>query len=98
MERVYDIQQFEVTPQGISFKIGQESIEVPLETTGSRLLPTATIKQLQVFEIDDDGIGIYWPLLDEDLSISGLLKSAEREDLVVQQISSIPSASSVLPV
>jgi len=41
-----------------------------------------------ILELDDHVIGIHWPVLDEDLSISGLLRSAAREDLVVREIQS----------
>ena len=95
MEKVYDIENFEVNLQRIKFEISQQLIEIPLSKTGSRLLSKATEKQLQVFEIDYDGIGVYWPLLDEDLSIAGLLRSAGREDLVVHQIGSIPTTASI---
>ena len=93
MEKVYDIQNFEVNLQRIKLKISQELIEIPWSETGSRLLSKATEKQLQVFEIDYDGIGVYWSLIDEDLSIAGLLRSAGREDLIVHQIASIPSTA-----
>lgn len=37
-------------------------------------LSNATKSQLDHFELLDDGEGIHWPELDEDLSISGLLQ------------------------
>ena len=89
MDKVYDIQELMVTPNTISFRLRDQEIEISIDQSGSRLLPNATMDQLQVFEIDNDGIEIYWPLLDEDLSISGLLKSAGREDLIVSDIDSI---------
>ena len=62
---------------------------VPLSKTGSKVLPHAKLEHLQIFELDDDGIGIFWPVLDEDLSIAGLLRSAGREGLVVKEIPSL---------
>jgi len=38
-----------------------------------RLL-SATADQRQNFEILGDGVGIHWPDVDEDLSVSGLLR------------------------
>ncbi|MBF0352924.1 MAG: DUF2442 domain-containing protein [SAR324 cluster bacterium] len=89
MEKIYDIQDFTISSQSISFKIKNERISIPLEKTGSKLMMSAQENQLQIFEIDVDGIGIYWPLIDEDLSISGLLRSANRDDLIVKKIGSI---------
>ncbi len=89
MDKVYELQELSVTRNTISFRLRSQDIKISIDQSGSRLLPNATIGQLQVFEIDDDGIGIYWPLLDEDLSVSGLLKSAGREDLIVSDIDSV---------
>jgi hypothetical protein len=64
-------------------------IEVPLNKTGSKMLPQAKPEYLKIFEVDQDGIGIYWPLLDEDLSVEGLLRAAGRDDLIVNNIKSL---------
>jgi hypothetical protein len=39
----------------------------------SKTLGNASEKEKNVFEISPSGYGIYWPLLDEDISIDGLL-------------------------
>lgn len=39
----------------------------------SQVLHNAPEKDRQMFEISPAGYGIHWPLLDEDLSIDGLL-------------------------
>jgi len=39
----------------------------------SRALKNASDVEKMVYEISPSGYGIYWPLLDEDLSIRGLL-------------------------
>jgi len=39
-----------------------------------KLLKSATLKQLQSYEISRTGV--HWPALDEDLSLRGFLKSA----------------------
>ena len=89
MDKIYDIKQLRITQQYISLELAGNKIKVPLTQTGSKILTQAKREYLEIFEVDDDGIGIYWPLLDEDLSIKGLLRSAGREDLVVKHIPSI---------
>ena len=81
--KVHDVKNLEVTSQEIRFEISGSFITVPLQQTASYILPKAELQQLQIFEVDHYGIGIHWPLLDEDLSIAGLLRVAGREDLVV---------------
>ena len=39
----------------------------------SPLLQNASSQERDVFEISPSGYGIHWPLLDEDISIDGLL-------------------------
>ncbi len=39
----------------------------------SSTLQNASDKERQTFEISPSGYGIHWPLLDEDISIDGLL-------------------------
>lgn len=39
----------------------------------SPLLQQASSQERNVFEISPSGYGIHWPLLDEDISIDGLL-------------------------
>jgi len=89
MNKIYDITQLKVNKKYISFELKGNKIHVPLTQTGSDILPVAKHEFVKIYEIDEDGIGIYWPALDEDLSIEGLLRSAGREDLVVKHIPSI---------
>ena len=39
-----------------------------------RLLADATESERKQFEIFGNGVGIHWPLVDEDLSVSGLVR------------------------
>lgn len=49
----------------------------------SEILHRADEKEKNTFEISPSGYGIHWPLLDEDLSIDGLLGivHAPRKDI-----------------
>ena len=89
MSKVYDVKNLKIDSEFISLELSDITIKVPLIKTGSKILPKARLEHLQIFEIDDDGIGIYWPVLDEDLSVAGLLRSAGRDDLVVEDIPSV---------
>ena len=44
----------------------------------SPALQNASKKEKNLFEISPSGYGIHWPLLDEDLSIDGLLSVIHR--------------------
>jgi len=42
-------------------------------------LQKATTEQRQYFEISASGYGIHWPLIDEDLSVDGLVRLADSQ-------------------
>ncbi|MGH7202609.1 MAG: DUF2442 domain-containing protein [Planctomycetaceae bacterium] len=44
----------------------------------SRRLASATAEQRTRAELSPGGYGIHWPLIDEDLTIGGLMRRAER--------------------
>lgn len=88
MSNIYPIRNFTITGDAIRFELGDAAICVPFERAGSKVLPTARAEQRQVFELDEDGLGVHWPLLDEDLSIAGLLRAAGRDDLIAPVIPS----------
>ncbi len=89
MDKVYDVKNLTVDQKAIRFELAGEKVTVPLSESGSTVLPQAKAEHLRIFELDADGLGIYWPVLDEDLSIAGLLRSAGREDLIVNNIPSL---------
>ena len=43
------------------------------------LLYEATTEQRRTYEIDGGGISLYWPDIDEDLSIAGLMAGVDWE-------------------
>ena len=43
------------------------------------LLHKATPEQREKYEIDSGGISLYWPDIDEDLSIAGLMAGVDWE-------------------
>ena len=94
MGKIYDVKRLSVDREAIRFELTGAKITVPLSESGSTVLPQAKAEHLRIFELDADGLGIYWPVLDEDLSIAGLLRSAGREDLVVKNIPSLYVESS----
>ncbi|MBN1873829.1 MAG: DUF2442 domain-containing protein [Anaerolineae bacterium] len=89
MDKIYDVKDLHVSKEAISFELEGQEISVPLAQCGSPLLVEAKLEYLAIFELDEDGMGIYWPVLDEDVSIAGLLRSAGREDLVVDPVPSL---------
>jgi hypothetical protein len=49
-------------------------LECPLDEVSPKLASASKL-QRETFEISPSGYGIHWPLIDEDLSINGLLRT-----------------------
>jgi hypothetical protein len=58
--------------------IDGQPLRLSLDLISQRLME-ATPQQRQHFEISASGYGIYWPDVDEDLSVEGLLRSSESD-------------------
>jgi hypothetical protein len=56
----------------LSLSIDGSSLQINLEDV-SGVLANAKKAEQQEFEVSPSGYGIHWPLIDEDISIDGLL-------------------------
>lgn len=72
MKRYHDIQDVIFEGNDIVLKIDGEQKRFPLEEVSQRLLH-ANNSDRQTYEVSPSGYGIHWPLIDEDISIDGLL-------------------------
>jgi hypothetical protein len=62
----------ETTPEGLRLLVGGRKVRIPWEKCSKRLA-SATEKERLYAELSPGGYGIHWPLIDEDLSVNGLL-------------------------
>jgi Protein of unknown function (DUF2442) len=58
----------------ICLQIDGQLIKIPISKV-SKKLESANDIQRNLFTISPSGYGIHWPLIDEDISVSSLLKS-----------------------
>ena len=71
----------------VRFRDGKLVLEVDGEahsfelTEVSEKLAEATAEQRSIYVVSPSGYGIHWPLLDEDLSVDGLLGVEHRPNL-----------------
>ena len=57
----------------IILNIDGNELTIPLDEISSRL-KSATEVERAMYKISPSGYGIHWPLIDEDLSINGILR------------------------
>ena len=77
MKRYHNVQDIRFEGNDIVLKIDRAQKRFPLEKVSKKLLHANPIER-QTYEVSPSGYGIYWPLIDEDISIDGLLGIVHR--------------------
>lgn len=72
--KVHQVESVNFRENILLLRVDGQTLELPLETVSDRLL-NAEAWQRQLYEISPSGYGIHWPVLDEDLSVDGLLRA-----------------------
>lgn len=72
MKKQHEVEEVSFDGDVLLVKVGGQSHYFALADISCRLL-TASPMERAKFEISPSGYGIHWPLIDEDLSIDGLL-------------------------
>ncbi len=72
MKKHHQVESVHVEKGILHLIVDGNSIESELKDV-SPLLATATEEELKEFKVSPSGYGIHWTLLDEDISIDGLL-------------------------
>lgn len=72
MNKYHDVQGVAFTDDEMVLTVDGMSHRFDLKAVSLRLFKAAQIER-ERYEISPSGYGIHWPLLDEDLSIDGLL-------------------------
>lgn len=72
MKPVHIIDELHFSKNILSLNVNGEENEFELREISQSLFNTTNEERSQ-FEISPSGYGIHWPLIDEDLSINGLL-------------------------
>ncbi|MFA7403484.1 MAG: DUF2442 domain-containing protein [Pelobacteraceae bacterium] len=72
MNKYHDVQRVAFTDGEMVLTVDGVTHHLDLKTVSPRLLQAAQTER-ERYEISPSGYGIHWPLIDEDLSIDGLL-------------------------
>jgi hypothetical protein len=67
--------RIEATPNELVLFVRGKQVRIPWEKCSPKLA-AATVEQRINAQLSPGGYGIHWPMLDEDLSINGLLREA----------------------
>ena len=72
MKKLHDIQHLKFDKGKLILKIDGKEIVFRLSNISKKLAKASDVERNK-YEISASGYGIHWPLIDEDLSIDGLL-------------------------
>lgn len=73
MIATHKIQAIHFNNDFIILNIDGNELTIPLDQLSGKLL-AATDVERDMYRISPSGYGIHWPLIDEDLSINGILR------------------------
>jgi hypothetical protein len=65
------------THEGLVLILGDRNITVPWQKCSATLASANETARMEA-ELSPGGYGVHWPLLDEDLSVHGLIKNSEK--------------------
>ena len=77
MERAYNITEIRFENDYLIIQVDNQLIKLKLADISEKLVK-ATDQERIDFKISPSGYGIHWRLIDEDLSINGLLKKTNK--------------------
>ena len=66
----------ETSPEGLGLLVGNRKVWIPWEKCSKRLAAATNQERLKA-ELSPGGYGIHWPLIDEDLSVNGILRDQQ---------------------
>ena len=72
--KVHQVESVNFRENNLLVRVDGQLLELPLEAVSTRLL-NAEAWQRQLVEVSPSGYGLHWTVLDEDLSIDGLLRT-----------------------
>lgn len=78
MEKAYYISDLRFENDYLIIVVDSQIIKLRLKDISEKL-SKATGQELEDFKISPSGYGIHWRLLDEDLSVNGLLKLSQEK-------------------
>ena len=74
MDKLYNVERIEFIGHDMKLKVNEQEFIFPLENVSRKLLNASQMER-EIFDISPSGYGIHWPVIDEDLSVAGLLRT-----------------------
>ena len=79
MEKYHQVSDIEISTEVLRLTVDGKRIDKELKHISSSLTKASSSEQSE-FEISPSGYGIHWSLIDEDISIDGLLSISHQRE------------------
>ncbi|MCH7575959.1 MAG: DUF2442 domain-containing protein [Candidatus Marinimicrobia bacterium] len=76
MSKAHIVENLMITDDELILKVDGKDLSLALATASPKLAAASELER-STYKISPAGYGIHWPLIDEDLSIDGLLLATE---------------------
>lgn len=73
MKKIYNIESLIIENGFLIINVDRQELRIKLSDVSTKL-SNANVEAQNNFKISPSGYGIHWPMIDEDISVSGLLK------------------------
>ncbi len=73
-KKIYTVENLRIDSESISFRINKSDYRFLLSEISPRLA-NASEEERNKYRVSPSGYGIHWELIDEDLSINGLISN-----------------------
>ncbi len=80
MNKFHDVRNLNFKGNRLTVEIDGEVGEYDLNDVSQRLSGASDMERM-IHEVSPSGYGIYWPLIDEDISVDGLLGIVHQPEL-----------------
>jgi len=78
MNKCHKVEKVSFVKEKLIVRVDGKEYTFPLAEVSKRLAE-ASRAQREEYEISPSGYGIHWPLIDEDLSIDGLIRTKHKQ-------------------
>ena len=85
MQKYHNVEKVEIKNGILKIVVDGKKIERELKALSPKFI-NASRESISNFEISPSGYGIHWPILDEDISIDGLLGITHKPEVLKQKI------------
>ncbi len=84
MSKYHEVANISFTNTDLHLTVDGTNYSFPFSEVSARLLAASQMER-ERYEISPSGYGIHWPLIDEDLSIDGLLNIQHKPSFAKQR-------------